>query len=372
LPGALGDAVCAQCHLAGEARVLKVDRRSEDFRPGLPFEEFWTVFVRAGTGSENKFVGQFEQMEESGCFRGSGNQLRCVSCHNPHELPREEAKAAYYRGRCLACHSERRCGLAESERLAQSKQDDCVACHMPKMGAADVPHAASANHRIPRHGGEGQPGTGAKPSGKQGELILFHGDRMNAKERAEAERDRGVALCRTGVEGMRRALPLLESAVAARPDDVLAWESKGHALAGRKRDEDAFEAFTKALELEPERESAMVEAARAAARLGKRREAIDLWQRAIASDRWRSDYHGELAFVYFGAKDWKAAAECCRKAIKLNGSWLGVRKLLIQCYLNLGKCDLAREELGTVLGFDPPDRAELEGSFAIQSKGCGG
>ena len=71
LKPSLRDAVCEQCHLGGRQRVVRLDRRNEDYRPGLPFHEFWTVLAEAGGAADQRFVGQVEQMRESRCFRAS-------------------------------------------------------------------------------------------------------------------------------------------------------------------------------------------------------------------------------------------------------------------------------------------------------------
>ncbi len=172
----------------------------------------------------------------------------------------------------------------------------------------------------------------------------------------------------TGRKGARVALPLLEAALAARSDDVTAWECKGLALGSLGRFDEALAALRMALTMEPGRESASVEAARVAVKLDRRRDAAAYWRRTIAINRWRSDYHAELAFLYFGERDWQASADACREALRLNSSSVQVRKLLVQCYLNLGNAEAARGELETVLGFDPPDRADLLRSFSMQSR----
>jgi len=244
---------------------------------------------------------------------------------------------------------------------------------MPKARSFDIPHSASANHRIPRHAGGENPFK-AKPKSTRRDrrqLVIFHREVMNAEEQAQAKRDRGVALCRDGAQGARVALPLLEEALAARSDDATAWECKGDALGALGRYEEALAAVQKALTMEPGRESALVGAAQLATKMNQRQSAAAYWQRAIAVNRWRSDYHGELAFVYFHNRAWQASADTCGEALRLNPSSVKVRKLLVQCYLNLGKTEAARGELETVLGFDPPDRADLLRSFSLQS-GSGG
>jgi hypothetical protein len=64
----LRDAVCEQCHLQGQARILRAGRKTFDFRPGLPLQQFWSIFV-AKPGKEEGFkaVGQFELMQMSRC-----------------------------------------------------------------------------------------------------------------------------------------------------------------------------------------------------------------------------------------------------------------------------------------------------------------
>ncbi|HKB36884.1 MAG TPA: hypothetical protein VKD72_10545, partial [Gemmataceae bacterium] len=47
LEPALREAVCQQCHLEGEARVLRRGRKLFDYRPGLALEDFWAIYLAA-------------------------------------------------------------------------------------------------------------------------------------------------------------------------------------------------------------------------------------------------------------------------------------------------------------------------------------
>ena len=70
----------------------------------------------------------------------------------------------------------------------------------PGRHSVDVPHAASANHRIPRD--PDRENRFRATSGRSGrdslQLLVFYRERLNAEERAEVELERGVALCREG------------------------------------------------------------------------------------------------------------------------------------------------------------------------------
>jgi predicted CXXCH cytochrome family protein len=94
-------------------------------------------------------VGHVEQLRLSACYQKS-EALTCVTCHDPHAKERPKDTVAYYRQKCLDCHADQPCRLAEAERLKKEPADNCAACHMPR-GATDIPHVAFTHHRIGRH-----------------------------------------------------------------------------------------------------------------------------------------------------------------------------------------------------------------------------
>ena len=121
-----------------------------------------------------------------------------------------------------------------------------------------------------------------------------------------------------GRESAAAAMPLLEAALSARPDDVTAWECKGVALGRLGRHEESQAAFRTALAREPHRESALADAADFADEAGRHDDAIAYWRRAIAISPWRAEYHGRLAFALFQARDWREAAKESRAAVRLS------------------------------------------------------
>jgi Tfp pilus assembly protein PilF len=361
-PG-LRDAVCEQCHLMGQQRVVKLDRLEDDFRPGLPFDLVWSVFERAEGAATEKFVGHVEQMHESRCYRASSGGLGCISCHDPHRQPSAEERAGYYRGRCLECHAESRgCRLPEASRRARSRDDDCTACHMPRLGQSDIPHVAATDYRIPREPGAADRsagGVGAGPRPGDRPLVPFRRDGMDDRRRAEAERDLGVALSRLGAQADAMALPLLDRALRAHPDDLAAWQAKGGVLGRLGAFARGLAAYREALDRQPDFESARTGAADIQARLGRRAEAIADWRRAIALNPWRAAYRANLAALCFEEHDWRGAIAACRDALRLDPADLESRERLVAALLHLDDREAAREELRILLAFNPSDRDAL-------------
>src|SRR5205085_10428841 len=131
--------------LQGRIRVLTRNRQPFDYRPGLPLELFWDAFDLGNEPDDQlKAVGHVEQMYASRCFRKSWSagsrvqeKLGCISCHDPHELPAAANKVTYYRDRCLHCHQDAGCKLPVAVRRERTKDDSCIACHMPRTKSAD-------------------------------------------------------------------------------------------------------------------------------------------------------------------------------------------------------------------------------------------
>jgi tetratricopeptide (TPR) repeat protein len=354
---ALRDAVCEQCHLSGEVRVLHRGRDLYDFRPGLPLSSVWSVFVRdrRAEGKE-KAVNHVEQMHLSRCYQESSGagKLECASCHNPHEYVVPSQRVSYYRARCLECHEGHGCALPREERLRQSKDDSCIDCHMPRYAASDIPHTAATDHRIPRRRAalreEGDEfSRAAREREELDSLQSFYGD--NAGDR-ELDRDRAVALMRLIADGKgeprrlaRQVLDLLGEARTAHRDDVPGWEARGVALRVLGRTADALSAFEKALELAPREEHALRAAGRLAQESADLDKALDYWRRAVDSNPQAADYHGYLAVLLVQRGAWEPASEQCALWLRLDPGSLEARKLWIRCLRKRGDRQAARTEM---------------------------
>jgi tetratricopeptide (TPR) repeat protein len=374
LEPSLRDAVCEQCHLEGEARTLRRGRGLYDFRPGLPLELFWSVFVRASdAGEKRKAVGHVEQMYQSRCFQsGDGpNRLGCISCHDPHRRVPPAERVAHYRGRCLQCHEPQRCSLPQAERLRRTAADSCIDCHMPRYAATDIPHTAATDHRIPRDAKPAAPHGNEPPAAGAGlPLAPFYGDRKEADDR-EVARDLALALvtrARTGETSasrvLGRTLPLLDMALQRDPGDLPAGEARGYALGLLGRWPEALAAFEAVLAQAPERELALVGAASATEALGQKETSLGYWRRAVAANPWAPDYRRRLALLLVKEEAWDEARRECEAWVRLDPFSAEARSTRVLCLLAAGNKEEARAEFARITALAPPNLRELQERFA--------
>lgn len=367
LPPDLRDAVCEQCHLEGEERVLRRGREVFDFRPGLPLEEFWTVFV---AGEEHgQAVSHVEQMHESRCYQATkgDDKLGCTCCHDPHVYVPPAEQARYYRGRCHKCHQSMPCSLEEAARRRQQPEDSCIACHMPRFRATDIVHNASTNHRIPRSA-ERQPKYAPQQPFTAATLKPFYQER--ADQNADLPRDLGIAIVRSMTR--RRApqpprdqdpLALLELALPNDPRDIQAWTSKGEFLQTMQQWNKALASFQTALQINPQEESALRGAAEAAYQMGQIEDSLAYWRRLIAVNPELALYRGNYALLLGEVQRWDDVRIQCQAWLRLEPNNAAARRLWIGCLLQEGNKEEARREFARLAALKPPDLAELRARF---------
>jgi hypothetical protein len=365
----LREAICQQCHLHGEARILPRGRAYFDFRPGLPLHRFVADFVRpADQRPNNTFVGTVEQMYASHCFQESSGaeKMGCISCHDPHSLPTADQRVAFYRSRCLNCHASKGCSLPRPERLQKSPEDSCIVCHMPTRGGS-VTHTAITDHTIPRRGATTVAATTVTEWPRQGQVpVVPFPPELRAVRDSDQERNLGLAL----MELARRqgggpnaswlaelAMPSLEKAVAD-PQDAAAWEAKATVLFLEGRTKAALAVCETALQNHPQRETLLYLAAILANQLQIPAEVRVYAERALQSNPWLWQCHYFLASAHAQERDWEKASAACRTALTFEPTNVPSRQLLIRCYLQLGDQARAKEEFDRCLALLRADQQD--------------
>ena len=151
--------VCMQCHL--ETSSLKLPHAVErpgrapfSYVAGQPLADFELTFDREpGRNPRFEVANAAYAFRKSQCFiKTEGNdadhQLRCTTCHDPHNIPRGPEAIAQYNGVCRSCHA------ADFTRTVAAGThppgSDCISCHMPKRRTDDAIHIAMTDHSIPR------------------------------------------------------------------------------------------------------------------------------------------------------------------------------------------------------------------------------
>jgi predicted CXXCH cytochrome family protein len=371
LPVRLREAVCQQCHLEGAARVLPSGRRLYDFRPGLPLEFCWSIFVNAhGQGKEEKAINHVEQMYLSRCFQESSgpNQMGCISCHDPHKAVAEAEKTSFFRERCLRCHGgkieaadgQRRhvpeCSLDLPRRLARN--DRCFECHMPRYAAADVSHAASTDHRILRRAGAPEAAGHSADTGASFPLVHFHRGPV-AVDAPPGPLTRDLAFAQIELaHGKHRAylgsaLYFLEESLWNNPADWPAWEEKAKALALLGRKAEALQDLKTVLAQFPEREMALLEAATLARDLGLTEDAAAWWQKLADCNPWFTEPHANLTALFTSKKSWEQGLVHAEAWVRVDPANIKARRAYAECLMQTGRAEQARRERAIIEGLRP-------------------
>ncbi|MBP3960865.1 hypothetical protein J8F10_37060 [Gemmata sp. G18] len=369
--------VCAQCHLQGEERIPRRGREVFEFRPGLPFEQFVTVFVRPPDGANaNRSVGQFEQLEQSRCFAASAGQLGCTNCHDPHRTPPPAEREPFYRDRCNSCHARRDCSAPQADR--QSRQDNCVACHMPRTGSANIPHTSVTDHRILRR--PTQPPVIKRPPAGGLPLVAFQTGR-DGPTKEERERDLGIALAWATVKlpagpgSPQRAIAAiardrLEGSLGTWHGDADAWLALSFARAAGGDAEKRFAAATRATQLAPGSDAALAELVEAALAVRKdelAEEAAASWVRLNPTS---VEPHLARATVFSRRGQWGKAEAEARAALGIQPLHPEARLYLALCRHRLGDAAGGRKEADTAIGLAtaPQQRDRMSDWYLRQTR----
>ncbi len=292
------DSVCLNCHLEGQAAVVRAGRNLEAFVPGDNLFDYALFFVHVGeNGSGGRATSQWEALLKSECKRQSGDKLTCTTCHDPHGSPAPSGRVAFYRQRCLQCHNQP--GFAASHR---PENQDCTECHMARPPSNDIAHEQVTDHWIRKRVSEER-----LPLATTGNLVVVGGF-------AADDRDLGLAYAQMAARGDRQAaehaMQLLGSAEkhsAGSPQDHELHAQLGFLdqLAGETPN--AVSEYTAALEADPDDSLAAGNLALIAAQQHRVADAERLWASVFSRDPVELGAGLNLAVVQCGSGQREAA-----------------------------------------------------------------
>ncbi|WP_339733401.1 multiheme c-type cytochrome [uncultured Gimesia sp.] len=356
LSPAARDAVCYQCHLTGEGRILRYGRGEFDFRPGNLIEDLWIVFQegdRITATGDTQAVSQVEQMHQSQCYQKSASQMGCISCHDPHQFPTETERVAYFEKRCLKCHGESTNQCSRPEDTPTQLKASCISCHMPKRAAFSVPHTSLTDHRILRNKNE-RP---QKPA--QTERFTVFRKPQDANSAYDLQRARGffyISLAETkndlqyAQQALQLLLPLLGEDSA---DEALITQvGLAYNLIGERAKAKAT--LERALKLNPNSEAALQKLTAICHDTGDYQAGIQYAKRFIEINPWRSQIYGRLVHMSGLTNQFDQGIEYANRGLKINPAVWQLHGWLAQVYEQQGKTELSQQHQQKLQQFQPP------------------
>ncbi len=329
------DAVCYRCHLEGETNVQNPAHSPAEFRPGDRLEEYLTYFIRANPGGPTRAVSEVEAFNLSHCKRASGDRMTCTNCHDPHGDPSPADRVAFYRSRCLQCHTQQKFVSLTAPHAHHPEQQDCTACHMPRLNAEDVAHEQTTDHRVPA-----RPGEYASQAIAQNDFHSLSGN-LSGPEKlipvpgtTATPRDIAVAtfnlIANGDLAAAPAALPLLEAAHKQNPRDVqvltdLAW------LAQQRGDtKRATDLYSAALLEDPENIAANTDYGVLLARAGELQQAAQRWNVVFRRNPSISELGYDLGQVECALGNRTSAQNLLNRLLTFNPDDQRARSLLVE------------------------------------------
>jgi predicted CXXCH cytochrome family protein len=318
------DSICNQCHLHGHDEILRFGRTDFDFRPGMQVGEVWSFLMFHQGDQTPKAVSQAEQMYGSICWQESAGRLTCVSCHDPHDSPGKAETDRFYREKCLTCHAVDDCGELPDRRHRTLMADSCVACHMPRLNASDVPHATQTDHRVLRRPGVVPATSRSAYATIDGNLEIFDWE-WAPLSGPEILRIRGIVAAKKAdqarnLQMVATARQYLELAWRAAPDDREIASHLATILFLDHNEAAAVDLWYGLLKSPPVNEETLQLLVMACQLLGRNSDALEHLNRLVEINPWQAEFWTRRAELQLSLGSREESLASGLKAIELDPS----------------------------------------------------
>lgn len=311
------DSICISCHLEGDVTVERAGHSALQYQPGESISKYLAFYVYGGANPTSRGVSEVEQFSQSTCKRASGEKMSCISCHDPHFTPGVQQRTAFYRSKCLACHTQPQFAVTH-----HPENPDCTSCHMTRTGSENIPHVAWTDHRILKLPASVK--AEARTQVKQELAPIF--------SPGSTKRDLAMAYYLRMLDGDRAAEPkaweLLNQEKDEIRNDPAALDALGVMYAERGDSKSAEQIFKRVLELSADDLTALSNLGTLLAKQGKLKEASALLQTAFERNRDVSGLAMNLARVECMTGDAKSAHDTLATNLSYNPDLESVRRLM--------------------------------------------
>ena len=248
---------------------------------------------------------------------------------------------SFYRQKCLNCHADAGCALPESDRRSRQADDSCIACHMPRLGANDVPHTAQTDHRVLR-----KPAAQDAPGGSLASPEFYDHSEQRLP-RLAVDYARGLWLAdhaekRSDREMANRAFLLLRIVEKEVPDDVRILDALGTASAVRGEFDDSLTYWKKSLAIDPHREQTLEKISILLHTAGRIQDARPHLEHVLRLNPWKASLWGRYAFLLAQENEWNPAITAAKKSQELDPSVPQTYRFLAEAYRQVGDPDQSR------------------------------
>jgi Flp pilus assembly protein TadD len=325
------DSVCMECHFEGTVAITQPGKKPYEFQPGQKLSDYIHYFLLTGSQPQKpEALSQTEALSLSVCKQQSGDKMSCTSCHDPHFEPDASERTAYYRGKCLACHSE------AFGKKHHPEKPDCTSCHMPSLPSKEVAHTQATDHQILRLPRAQMPQLqDATPMPR---LVAFP---ANASGN-ESERDLGLAwenLAQRGVDGAAaNASSHLRKALDRNPGDPVVLSALAYIEQKHGRLDEAKDLYERALKIDPSLNDAATNLGALKASAGDLPGAVELWQKAFDREPYRSEIGTNLAMAFCDNGQLDEARKYLDRVLEFNPDFAAALELKKDMHLDRPKC----------------------------------